>query len=160
MKKLPKPKYPKRYRKVTPPMLKEILSLHDKGWGDQEIADMFGLARTTVKRKWDKEAHERALAGTRKWLKIYMKDPEYVRRVNESVRKNIAERYHTDKKYNEFLKKYSLADKINRKEYLKKYSRAYYFRKKKELQLLKRHHSVNVKTPKTPHKTTKIGRKR
>lgn len=127
-----KPKYPKKYRKVTPKILKEIKSLALSGWSHADIAVKFNLHRVTVTRRLDPKARERALAGTRAWLKIRTQDPKYREKVREAIRKNVNDRYHSDARYRRFLIDLSVVDKIKRREYIKKYSREYYQRRKNE----------------------------
>ena len=134
-----KPKYPRKYRKVTPDMKTSIRAMYLSGIKQIEIARYFGLSSPTI----TKTVHERSrlisIANSRKHTREYIKNPEYRARINEAIRKNVKKRYHHDKKYKKFLLDYSVYDKQNRKDYLKKYHRDYYLRKKEEdKQLLKR----------------------
>jgi len=151
-----KPKYPKKYRKITPRILKQIKLLSSEGWSHAEIALKFNVHRVTITRRLDPESRERALAGTRAWIKIRNEDPKYRAEVRESIRKNVNERYHNDKKYRKFLNDYSYFDKRVRRDAISRYNRMRYMQQK--LTLLKRKNLSERKGHSTtPDKNRKNG---
>ncbi len=133
-----KPKYPKKYRKITPQINKKIHEMYNAGYLQIEIARHFGLASSTITKTLHERSKITAYENSKLHNREYRKDPSYRSKINEAVRENVKKRYHTDKKYKKFLKEYSVVDKARRKEYLKKYYREYHKRKRKELQLFKR----------------------
>ena len=147
MKKLPRPKYPKKYRKITPKMHRRILKLYEKGFTLKEIGKKFNVSYVTIQRRVNEEAHQRALEQTREWIKKRIKDPVYRKKINVAVNKNTNKRYHTDKKYNKYIRKYADSMRPARKDYFKQYQR--------ERNLFKRNNALATKTKIATTKTKK-----
>ena len=131
-----KPKYPKKYRKVTPEINEKIHLLYKNGMKQIEIARYFNLSPPTITKRLHEKSRLISLASSKKLNRIYRKDPNYVAKINEAVRKSVNRRYHNDKSYRKFLKDYSYFDKRNRRDEISEYNKRWYLENK--LKLIKR----------------------
>lgn len=92
---------------ITDEQVKEMKRLRNLGFSYQKIADMIGVAKTSVAIYCDKERKERMLKQrAEKDFLRWRNDPEYKKFMQERKKKSIDERRKWDEeiiKYNKFI---------------------------------------------------------
>lgn len=95
-------------RKIFKEDIPKILELRSFGYTYQAIADLYGVAQNTIYRAVNEDYRKQQIKKSVEWNRKKLQDnPDYRKRVNALSTKNRAERYKSDDKYRDYIKRLS-----------------------------------------------------